>query len=436
MSRRAASISVAMSAIRKLTPWFIAIGMPNWTRSFAYSTACSYAACATPTAPIAVPGRVKSSVCIAILKPSPSSPSRFAAGHDDVLEARTAEVSVARWPILSRCFSIDDAGRVHRDDERRHAPVRPCAGRSSRRRPSRRRSPAFVMNVFEPLRTYSSPSRTAVVWMPATSEPAPGSVRPKQQRIGASSSGPSHCCFCSSVPAMRTGPAPRPFAPIDVPMPEQPQLSSSPTSMPSKHAELRGRRTPRAGAGSSGRPRAPSRSRRPDGSCCSSYSAACGRISFSANSRASSRSAFCSSVSANETPPATPVSTVAIGTLPGNRLTSQSISVAGASGAGQGAALRPAGRAGVALARGERDAQAAPRRDLVGGRVTASAGRCSGRTGPARPPSSPLVGAVDFPSEGSVEILGADDGPDRRAAAARVDRVRRPADAGRASPRC
>src|SRR5438034_7704043 len=73
-SSRAASIFVAMSAIMKLTPWFIAIGIPNWTRSFEYCAAYSYAARATPTAPIAVPGRVKSSVFMAILKPSPSSP--------------------------------------------------------------------------------------------------------------------------------------------------------------------------------------------------------------------------------------------------------------------------------------------------------------------------------------------------------------------------
>ena len=66
--------------------------------------------------------------------------------------------------------------------------------------------PAFVMNIFEPLITYSSPRAIAVVWMPDTSEPAPGSVRPKQPRIGASTSGPSHCFFCSSVPAIRIGP--------------------------------------------------------------------------------------------------------------------------------------------------------------------------------------------------------------------------------------
>jgi hypothetical protein len=35
------------------------------------------------------------------------------------------------------------------------------------------------MNVFEPLMTHSSPSRTAVVSMFATSEPAFGSVMPR-----------------------------------------------------------------------------------------------------------------------------------------------------------------------------------------------------------------------------------------------------------------
>src|SRR5882724_7241480 len=90
------------------------------------------------------------------------------------------------------------------------------------------------MKVFEPLRTYSPPLRTAVVFSDATSEPAPGSLRPNEQRIGASSSGGSHVLFCSSLPAMITGPEPRPFAEMDVAIPEQPQYSSSPISIPSK----------------------------------------------------------------------------------------------------------------------------------------------------------------------------------------------------------
>ena len=93
--------------------------------------------------------------------------------------------------------------------------------------------PAFVMNVFDPFRTYSSPFRTAVDFIRATSEPASGSVRPNEQRSGSSISGGSQVRFCSSVPAARIGPAPRPVEMIDVPIPAQPQESSSLTSTPS-----------------------------------------------------------------------------------------------------------------------------------------------------------------------------------------------------------
>ncbi len=41
-------------------------------------------------------------------------------------------------------------------------------------------SEPLVMKIFDPLITYSSPSRRAVVRIPATSEPAPGSVIPRQ----------------------------------------------------------------------------------------------------------------------------------------------------------------------------------------------------------------------------------------------------------------
>jgi len=38
--------------------------------------------------------------------------------------------------------------------------------------------PELVVKILEPLMTHSSPSLTAVVCAPCTSEPAPGSVRP------------------------------------------------------------------------------------------------------------------------------------------------------------------------------------------------------------------------------------------------------------------
>src|SRR5579862_1610463 len=95
------------------------------------------------------------------------------------------------------------------------------------------------MKVFEPFRTYSSPRRTAVVCRRATSEPAPGSESPNEHRIGDSRSGGNQVAFCASEPARMTGPEPSPLAPIEVPMPEQPQLSSSPTSIPSKDDKAR-----------------------------------------------------------------------------------------------------------------------------------------------------------------------------------------------------
>jgi hypothetical protein len=94
--------------------------------------------------------------------------------------------------------------------------------------------PAFVMNVFEPLRTYSLPRRSAFVLIRATSDPASGSLRPNEQRIGSAASGGSHFCFCSSSPARKTGAEPSVFATIETAIPAQPQDSSSPISIPAK----------------------------------------------------------------------------------------------------------------------------------------------------------------------------------------------------------
>ena len=48
--------------------------------------------------------------------------------------------------------------------------------------------------------TNSSPSRTARVLMPATSEPASGSVIPRHRIFSPLMAGTIHSCFCSSVP--------------------------------------------------------------------------------------------------------------------------------------------------------------------------------------------------------------------------------------------
>jgi hypothetical protein len=63
----------------------------------------------------------------------------------------------------------------------------------------------LVMKIFEPLMTHSSPSRTAVVLMPATSEPASGSVMPRHAIFWPLIAGTRYFCFCSSVPNRCTG---------------------------------------------------------------------------------------------------------------------------------------------------------------------------------------------------------------------------------------
>ena len=63
----------------------------------------------------------------------------------------------------------------------------------------------FVMKIFEPLITYSSPSRIAAVRIPATSEPAPGSVMPRHPIRSPLIPGTRYRCFCSSVPSRWIG---------------------------------------------------------------------------------------------------------------------------------------------------------------------------------------------------------------------------------------
>ena len=58
----------------------------------------------------------------------------------------------------------------------------------------------LVIHIFVPVRTQSSPSRTAVVRIDPGSEPASGSVRPKQPISSPAAMPGSHCWRCSSDP--------------------------------------------------------------------------------------------------------------------------------------------------------------------------------------------------------------------------------------------
>src|SRR5258708_2591814 len=58
----------------------------------------------------------------------------------------------------------------------------------------------LVIHILRPLRIQSDPSRRARVVIEAGSEPASGSVRPKQPSSSPAAMPGSHCCFCSSEP--------------------------------------------------------------------------------------------------------------------------------------------------------------------------------------------------------------------------------------------
>lgn len=74
------------------------------------------------------------------------------------------------------------------------SPVRTTVVTKSARQPE-------VMKVLAPLMTYSSPSRTAVVRIPATSEPPSGSVTASEPILAPSSVGLTQRSICTGSPA-------------------------------------------------------------------------------------------------------------------------------------------------------------------------------------------------------------------------------------------
>src|SRR5918998_2599994 len=91
------------------------------------------------------------------------------------------------------------------------------------------------MKHLEPLMTYLSPLRTALVRMPDTSEPASGSVRQNDASVKSSTSVERYFFLSSSEPARASGAEARPLALREVVMPEQPHESSSSMTQPSRY---------------------------------------------------------------------------------------------------------------------------------------------------------------------------------------------------------
>ena len=69
----------------------------------------------------------------------------------------------------------------------------------------------WVMNILLPLSSHFSPCFTAVVFMPAESEPLPGSVSAHAPSHSPVASFGRYCCFCAAFPNMRMCEVPRPL---------------------------------------------------------------------------------------------------------------------------------------------------------------------------------------------------------------------------------
>ena len=121
-----------------------------------------------------MPGRERSRIRIAILKPSPSVPSRFAAGMRQSLK----KISPVVEPLMPIFGSIRPTSKPGASASTTNAliPAWPASGSVFANTTYTDATPAFVMKRLPPFRTNSSPSRTAVVRIAALSEPEPGSV--------------------------------------------------------------------------------------------------------------------------------------------------------------------------------------------------------------------------------------------------------------------
>ena len=149
-----------------------------------------------------MPMRPASSTCIALTKPWPSSPSSWSAGTRQSVNT-TSLVSLARMPSLFSFLPGRMPG-VPRSMMNAEMPRLPRARSVTAIATNMPPIAPCVMNVLAPLITQlPSPSRTAVVRVPAASLPAVGSVRPHAPSISPCASGGRKRCFCASVPNMK-----------------------------------------------------------------------------------------------------------------------------------------------------------------------------------------------------------------------------------------
>mmetsp|Transcript_52398 Transcript_52398/g.131702 ORF Transcript_52398/g.131702 Transcript_52398/m.131702 type:complete len:359 (+) Transcript_52398:260-1336(+) len=230
--KRADSIPMAMSASMKATAWWLAMACPIVLRCSEYAVASSRQRCASPTAPDPTMGRVRSKAPMAILKPMPSLPSRFSAGTATFSNV-IPRVSDARWPMLISLRPLVMPGESASTMNAVNALPAPAPASVLASRKYQLATPPLVIHILLPLMIQWSPFFTAVVRMPATSEPAPGSVTQYAAMSGSSVMRPRYFFFCSWLAARMTGASAKEFPSAAVWMPVHAYASSSEMMEPS-----------------------------------------------------------------------------------------------------------------------------------------------------------------------------------------------------------
>ncbi len=165
----------AISANLWRVTWKAPIGRPNAWRSWANCRVRSKACCMAATAPRAISSRSHWKLAMISLKPSFIPPSRFSVGTNTSSMAMSA-VSEASQPILS-IFSATNPGWSVSTMKNEMPWWPPSAVVLTAVTMKSARTP-LVMNILEPLITQPPSTSVARLLMPATSEPASGSVMP------------------------------------------------------------------------------------------------------------------------------------------------------------------------------------------------------------------------------------------------------------------
>ena len=145
-----------------------------------------------------MPIRPPSSVVMAILKPLPTSPSRFSFGTMQSSKT-SSQVEEPRMPIFFSWAPTLNPGKPF-STMNAEMPLFPRLLSVIAKITNTLANPALVMKILLPLSTQWSPLSSATVFCMAESVPAPGSVRPKAPSHSPEASLVRYFCFCSSVP--------------------------------------------------------------------------------------------------------------------------------------------------------------------------------------------------------------------------------------------